>query len=191
VYCKAQFSAYFRYHIGLSKYKRVVRCPSLCLPRFIPMKELTYFYSCKLVSYGVFKLEQTPYFRFEVLTAVKMSMLIFWVVPPCGLVNRYLHFGGTYCLFSPEEGGSVFLRNFGGYLQVHTALLPKISTSIPYFIFLRRMWLSVSIFRNARTLFSVAKGADVIPCIVICCLLLGCVASGLHAVSRQDWVRLR
>jgi hypothetical protein len=34
--------------------------------------------------------------RFEVTTAVKMSMLIFWVVTPCGLVGRYQSFGGTY-----------------------------------------------------------------------------------------------
>jgi hypothetical protein len=27
--------------------------------------------------------------KFEVLTAVKMSMLVFWVVMPCGLVGRY------------------------------------------------------------------------------------------------------
>jgi hypothetical protein len=27
--------------------------------------------------------------RFEVLTAVKMSMLVFWVVTSCGLVGRY------------------------------------------------------------------------------------------------------
>jgi hypothetical protein len=27
--------------------------------------------------------------RFEVLTAVKMWMLVFWVVTPCGLVGRY------------------------------------------------------------------------------------------------------
>jgi hypothetical protein len=33
---------------------------------------------------------------FEVFTAVKMSMLAFWVVTPCGLVSRY-HFRGTYC----------------------------------------------------------------------------------------------
>jgi hypothetical protein len=35
--------------------------------------------------------------RFEVLTAVKMSMLLFWIVTPCGLVGRYQGFGGTYC----------------------------------------------------------------------------------------------
>jgi hypothetical protein len=35
--------------------------------------------------------------RFEVLTA-KISMLVFWVVTPCGLVGEYESFGGTYCL---------------------------------------------------------------------------------------------
>jgi hypothetical protein len=59
------------------------------------------------------------YVRFEILTAVKMSMLILWVVMSCGLLG----FGGTYCLhlhFTPESGGSMFLRNVGVYLQVHT-----------------------------------------------------------------------
>jgi hypothetical protein len=35
--------------------------------------------------------------RSEVLTAVKMSMLVFWVVKLCGLIGRYERFGGTYC----------------------------------------------------------------------------------------------
>jgi hypothetical protein len=29
--------------------------------------------------------------RFEVLTAVKMSLLVFWVITPCGLIGRYQH----------------------------------------------------------------------------------------------------
>jgi hypothetical protein len=33
---------------------------------------------------------------FEVLMEVKLSMLVSWVVTPCGLVYRYQHFGGTY-----------------------------------------------------------------------------------------------
>jgi hypothetical protein len=36
--------------------------------------------------------------RFEVLTAVKMSMLLFCFITPCRLVGRYHSFGGTYCL---------------------------------------------------------------------------------------------
>jgi hypothetical protein len=38
------------------------------------------------------------YLRFQVHMAVKMSMLVFWVVTPCGLVGRYQRFGGTYRL---------------------------------------------------------------------------------------------
>jgi hypothetical protein len=36
---------------------------------------------------------------FEVLSAVNMSMLFFWVVTLCGLVGRYQRFGGTYVYF--------------------------------------------------------------------------------------------
>jgi hypothetical protein len=35
---------------------------------------------------------------FEVFTAVKISMLVFWVVTPCGFVGRYKRFGGIYCI---------------------------------------------------------------------------------------------
>jgi hypothetical protein len=37
--------------------------------------------------------------RFEVLKAVKMSMLVFWVATPCGLVGRYQRFGEIYLHF--------------------------------------------------------------------------------------------
>jgi hypothetical protein len=36
--------------------------------------------------------------RFEVLTAMKITML-FWVVTPCGPCGRYQHFRQIYCLF--------------------------------------------------------------------------------------------
>jgi hypothetical protein len=36
--------------------------------------------------------------RFDVLTAMKMSISVFWAVTPCGLVGRYQRFGGIYCL---------------------------------------------------------------------------------------------
>jgi hypothetical protein len=42
----------------------------------------------------------------EILRAVKMSMLVFWVSTP----------------FGTEYGGSMFLINVGIYLQVHTVL---------------------------------------------------------------------
>jgi hypothetical protein len=40
--------------------------------------------------------------RFEVLTAVKMS-LFFWVVRPCGLIGRYDRFGETFCWHSTAK----------------------------------------------------------------------------------------
>jgi hypothetical protein len=54
--------------------------------------------------------------RFEVLTAVRMTMLFFWVVTPC----------------SPEDGNSMFLRNVGIYLRVYTASQPRTTTSLMY-----------------------------------------------------------
>jgi hypothetical protein len=36
--------------------------------------------------------------RFEVLTAVKQSISVFWVVTLCGLVGTYQRFGGTQSL---------------------------------------------------------------------------------------------
>jgi hypothetical protein len=39
-----------------------------------------------------------------------------------------MRFGETFCLytrFSPEDGDSMFLRNGGIYLQLHTALQPN------------------------------------------------------------------
>jgi hypothetical protein len=43
--------------------------------------------------------------RSEVLTAVKLSMLVFWVVMPCKLrpIDRYKHFGGTRRLYVRSE----------------------------------------------------------------------------------------
>jgi hypothetical protein len=52
---------------------------------------------------------------FEILTAVKMLMLVFGFVMPCGLVGRYHGFRETYC---------VRLWNIGIYIQVHTVLQP-------------------------------------------------------------------
>jgi hypothetical protein len=40
----------------------------------------------------------TRYVRFEVVMAVKMLFLFFWVVTSCGLIGRYQHFRETYCL---------------------------------------------------------------------------------------------
>jgi hypothetical protein len=48
-------------------------------------------------NYAIGRLPHTRtfYVRLKVFMVVKMSMLVFWVVTPCGLVGRYQHFGGT------------------------------------------------------------------------------------------------
>jgi hypothetical protein len=51
---------------------------------------------------------------------MKMSVAVFCVPMPCGLVGRHQRFGGTYP--SPEDGGSMLLRNSGVYVQVQTVL---------------------------------------------------------------------
>lgn len=56
--------------------------------------------------------------RSEDLAAVKLSLLVFWTMTPCGSIN-----------FSPEYGGSLFIRNVGIYLQVHTTIKPRRLTS--------------------------------------------------------------
>jgi hypothetical protein len=50
----------------------------------------------QIFTYKFEKFEEVM--RFEILTAEKMSMLVFWVVMPCGLVGRHQRFGGTYSL---------------------------------------------------------------------------------------------
>jgi hypothetical protein len=76
--------------------------------------------------------------RFEVPNAVKISMLVFWVVTPCGLAGRYKHFEEyTISNLSPEDGDNMFLRNVDLDLQVHTTLLPTRQTLILFhFIYL-------------------------------------------------------
>jgi hypothetical protein len=51
--------------------------------------------------------------RFEVLSAVRM-MMIFWVVMPQRPVGRYQCFGETYCLYlQAEVEDNMFLCNIG------------------------------------------------------------------------------
>jgi hypothetical protein len=58
---------------------------------------------------------------FEVLTAVKMSMSVFWVVKPCGLVCGYQPFG---------DGYSMFVRNVGTYLPTNPRVITAQKTNI-------------------------------------------------------------
>jgi hypothetical protein len=52
--------------------------------------------------------------------------VVVWAVTPCGLIDRYKHFRG-------KDRGNRFLWNAGIYLQAHTALWPRIPTSIHWY----------------------------------------------------------
>jgi hypothetical protein len=52
--------------------------------------------------------QESRYVRSEVLTAVKMSMLLFWVVTPCRLVGCcYKRFGRKNCPFRTEANSTL------------------------------------------------------------------------------------
>lgn len=50
----------------------------------------------------------------EILTAMKIAMLLLWVVTPCGLVRKYRRFRRTYSLILwGGHGDNMFLRKNG------------------------------------------------------------------------------
>jgi hypothetical protein len=79
---------------------------------------------------------------FEVLPEVKLSILVFWLVTPCGLV-------GTVSVSDKHQisssrlkiGGCVFIGSVGIFLQVHTTFIMNQKTYIHL----------TSIVRNVRT----------------------------------------
>jgi hypothetical protein len=50
-------------------------------------------------------------FEIQEFHAVKIHIVVSWVMTPCSLVGGYQCFGGTYYLFvvHPEDGGSMLL----------------------------------------------------------------------------------
>jgi hypothetical protein len=49
--------------------------------------------------------------RFDVLKAVKVSVMVFWIIMLCHLVDSY-----------PEDRGDMFLQNSGKHLKHHRVL---------------------------------------------------------------------
>jgi hypothetical protein len=98
-------------------------------------------------------LRHIEYFmRFEVLTAMKMSMLVFWFVPSWGLPT----FRRKYCLHLQGWSSSALkmkaVRNVGIYLQVHTALPLRRSTLTPWITLSRTTNKPVARVFNTRFL---------------------------------------
>jgi hypothetical protein len=68
--------------------------------------------------------------RSEVLTAMKMAMLVFWVATQCGLaIHSDVSEEHSASIFSAEGLCSMFLRKVGICTQVHTTLRPRRPTS--------------------------------------------------------------
>jgi hypothetical protein len=68
--------------------------------------------------------------KFEIFTAVKMWIVVFWVVTLYSIVGDYQHFRGTYNLhfqgrsegnYFPEDRSDMFLQNAGNHLQDYMA----------------------------------------------------------------------
>jgi hypothetical protein len=57
---------------------------------------------------------------FEILTAVKIPMMVFWAMMPCGPVGGYQRFGGTYCLHLQKVEKMCSSQTFVAYLQFYT-----------------------------------------------------------------------
>jgi hypothetical protein len=54
--------------------------------------------------------------RYKVLTAVKLSVLVFWVITVCGLVDAKVSEEHWSILWA-EDGGSMFLHIISVYLS--------------------------------------------------------------------------
>jgi hypothetical protein len=58
---------------------------------------------------------------FDVLTAVTVTITVFWDETPCSLADRYcLHLHNRWIVFYPEHGNSRVLRNADTHLQRYT-----------------------------------------------------------------------
>jgi hypothetical protein len=95
----------------------------------------------KLCRYNINMISDVP-------SAVRIHVVVLWVMIVCSPVCRYQCFGGTYCVrlqvrsepcwevvlhlfsiivyllnwphFLPEDGGCVFFQNFGTHLPAYT-----------------------------------------------------------------------
>jgi hypothetical protein len=74
-------------------------CHGYCIPRC----EFLWFLKSLITVETEAVLDSEPksqlvFLQFDALTALKMSMLVFWFVALCGLVGGYQRFGGRYYL---------------------------------------------------------------------------------------------
>jgi hypothetical protein len=84
-----------------------------------------------------------------------MAILIFWVLTPCRLADRYQSLGKKAAsILSPEDGGRLFLRNVGTYLQAYTALQPIRTLTISVLSSIWTQMFSLGTLWNMYTSFA-------------------------------------
>jgi hypothetical protein len=87
---------------------------------------------------------------------VKGFTVLLSVVTPCGLAGTYQRFRGAH--FSPEDGGSMFLRNVDIYPPVHTESQARGPTSTYVKITLHRMekWIHLITKKGKKIDYKIA-----------------------------------
>lgn len=97
-------------------------------------------YSNSLHSFVELDCKSSECVRFEVLTAIKMSVSVFWFVASYRLLDTYQSFGDIHLLhlqgFVKDADSMVFPEKTFIYLQIHTAIQsgrPKL-TSLDVFL---------------------------------------------------------
>jgi hypothetical protein len=72
---------------------------------------------------------------FEFLTAVNISMLIFWIVMSCALIRGYQRFEGIYCL----------------HLQAHSVTTQKSDIVMNFIVYVKRpnLYCAISLMHVA------------------------------------------
>jgi hypothetical protein len=68
------------------------------------------------------------YLRLEVLTAVKMTMVIFWAVTQCDFVGGYQSFGGTHCIHLQGETNIEAIRSSETMVIIYKTTQPLTSS---------------------------------------------------------------
>jgi hypothetical protein len=60
--------------------------------------------------------------RFDVFTALKICVIVLWIMTPCSMVGGYQRFGGAYCLqlHSRKMEAEWFSGNVGNQVQEQT-----------------------------------------------------------------------
>jgi hypothetical protein len=117
--------------------------------------------------------------RFEIFTAVKIQVQVFWFVTPSGIVGGYRCFGGPCCLHLQGEDGF-------GFLPATRQFVFNFTISLHHFTPFCAVTDRVTRKRTPGVLGSVTvplRNGEVEPCYTPQGLLMTDVADNLHYVT--------